>query len=51
MYVPFVPPGTPLAMTGVSVILEVVVAAFLVLGGLVVLRMGSRRGKRDRVGR
>jgi len=42
----FVPPPK-LAYTGVNVVLEIVVAAVLILGGLVALRLGSaRRSKR-----
>lgn len=48
MYTPFIPATPPLAFTGVSVILEVVLASLLVLGGLLLTRLGARR-KRDRV--
>ncbi len=51
MYVPFPPmPPPQLAFTGVSVVLEVVVASLLLLGGLLLLRLGARR-TRNRTGR
>jgi hypothetical protein len=32
-----------LAYTGVNVVLEIVIAAVLILGGLVAIRLGSKR--------
>ncbi|MGI9092269.1 MAG: hypothetical protein ACR2FF_02230 [Mycobacteriales bacterium] len=46
MYPP-IPPSPPLAPTGVNVVLDVVLASLLLLGGLLVLRLGVRR-KPDR---
>lgn len=50
MYGPFLPPAPPLALTGVSVVLEVVLASLMLLGGLLLLRIGVR-GNRTRVSR
>jgi hypothetical protein len=48
MYGPFIPPGGPLAFTGVDVVLEVFLASILLLGGLLLLRLGVRRNREPR---
>lgn len=48
MYPTVFAPPPKLAYTGVNLVLEVVIAAVLILGGLVALRLGSaRRAKKN----